>query len=380
MKKSIGNNSQPVNYDSYWRSIKDKLFLISIIFFLILSMIFITSGDIQAETRTVTDISGREITIPDSPERIVALGAGMMRKIAYFQKVDKIVGVEDIENDPDDFSRPYQLANPELLNKTTVGPMHGGDAELIAGVEPDLILFSGDVGEARDLSSKLEIPVVKFDFGDIYNQRELLYDSIELIGEILEESERAEELIDFIEESIVDLNDRTKDIPEEDSPEVYAGGMSFRGHHGFNSIRYPFPPFEFINASDVTDDYLDYQYMTHVELSRELLLEWDPEIVFIDLGNLHLVQDDFDAHQEYSFLQAYQNNNMYGLLPYANYHVNFSSVLANSYYTGYIIYPEAFSDIDPVEKADEIYEKMLGETVYQEMAEEYGGFGSLDLE
>lgn len=355
----------------------------SILFFSILILtsaaVFLTTGTVLANETIITDMSGREVNVPEDPERIVALGAGMMRKVAYFQATDKIVGVEDIENDPEDFNSPYQLANPELLDRPLIGPQHGGDAELIAGVEPDLVLYSGDAGEAQNLYQKLNISVVQFEFGDIYNQRQVLYEALELMGEVLDKSERSQQLIEFIETTISDLNSRTEDISGDESPDVYAGGMSYRGAHGFNSVRYPFPPFEFTNACDVTGEYLDYENMTHVELSRELLLDWDPEIIFVDLGNYHLVRDDFARHREYSVLTAVQNNDIYGLMPYASYHVNFGSVLANSYYVGSTIYPEKFTDIEPANKADEIYEMMLGEPVYQDMADEHGGLEQVDL-
>ena len=355
----------------------------SILFFstliLISASVLLTTGSVLAGNSVITDMADREVKVPEDPQRIVALGAGMMRKVAYFKATDKIVGVEDSEKDPEDFNSPYQLANPELLDKPMIGPQHGGDAELIAGVEPDLILFSGDAGEAQKLNHRLNIPVVQFEFGDIFNQRQILYEALELMGEVLNKSERSRELRKFIATTISDLNSRTENIPADERPVVYAGGMSYRGAHGFNSVRYPFPPFEFINASDVTEEYLDYENMTHVELSRELLLDWDPKTIFVDLGNYHLVREDFVKHREYSALSAAQNNDIYGLMPYASYHVNFASVLANSYYIGSIVYPEKFADIEPTDKADEIYKTMLGEPVYQNMADEHGSFGTVDL-
>ncbi|HHV34715.1 MAG TPA: iron ABC transporter substrate-binding protein [Syntrophomonadaceae bacterium] len=47
---------------------------------------------------------------------------------------------------------------------------------------------------------------------------------------------------------------------------------------------------------------------------------------------------------------------------------------------GKILYPEAFEDIDPAAKADEIYEFLLGKPLYQEMAEKFGGYKQITLE
>ena len=40
------------------------------------------------------------------------------------------------------------------------------------------------------------------------------------------------------------------------------------------------------------------------------------------------------------------------MFPYYN---NIETALADIYYVGKVLYPEQFADIDPVEKADEIY-------------------------
>ncbi len=338
---------------------------------------FFRGAEAAEQSDKITDMAERELEVPGDPERVVALGPGMLRKIVYMNAEDKIAGVEDEETAPDDFIAPYQLASPELRERPVVGPTHGGDAELIASVEPDLVLYSGDPGEAKDLEGKLEVPVVTFEFGDIYNYRDRLYESLELLGKIINRKERSQELINFIENTIADLRSRAEEV-EGERPAVYAGGMSYRGGHGLTSVRYPFPPFEFLKARDVTDPYLNYEAMNQVDLDRELLISWDPEIIFLDLVNLDLIRDDLNLHPEFGALTAFSEGNVYGLFPYASYHVNFSTVLVNSYYIGSIIYPEQFADIDPEEKADHIYKNILGSRVYEEMVEEYGGLRALE--
>jgi iron complex transport system substrate-binding protein len=54
--------------------------------------------------------------------------------------------------------------------------------------------------------------------------------------------------------------------------------------------------------------------------------------------------------------------------------------IADAYYAGKIIYPQQFSDIDPVEKADEIFEIMLGEPFYDKLAAGGLQFGKITIE
>jgi ABC-type Fe3+-hydroxamate transport system, periplasmic component len=66
---------------------------------------------------------------------------------------------------------------------------------------------------------------------------------------------------------------------------------------------------------------------------------------------------------------------VYGLLPYNFYSTNYETVLANGYFIGKTLYPDRFEDIDPVEKADEIYTFFVGEPVFGEHNAEYQNMG-----
>jgi iron complex transport system substrate-binding protein len=74
-----------------------------------------------------------------------------------------------------------------------------------------------------------------------------------------------------------------------------------------------------------------------------------------------------------------QNGQVYAQLPYNYYNTNLDTAIANAYYLGKILYPAAFADVDPAQKADEIYTALLGQPVYSQMAAAFGGFGELTL-
>ncbi|MEM0500654.1 MAG: iron ABC transporter substrate-binding protein, partial [Ignisphaera sp.] len=65
-------------------------------------------------------------------------------------------------------------------------------------------------------------------------------------------------------------------------------------------------------------------------------------------------------------------------LPFNYYHTNIATALADTYYIGKVLYPEKFTDIDPVAKADEIFMAFLGKGLYEEFVKGFGrGFGQL---
>ena len=52
--------------------------------------------------------------VPDDPSRIVCLGPGCLRLIAFLEATNRVVGIERFEI-AQKTGRPYRLAHPELL-------------------------------------------------------------------------------------------------------------------------------------------------------------------------------------------------------------------------------------------------------------------------
>ncbi|HJK50577.1 MAG TPA: ABC transporter substrate-binding protein, partial [Methanocorpusculum sp.] len=106
----------------------------------------------------------------------------------------------------------------------------------------------------------------------------------------------------------------------------------------------------------------------YAKVAKEQILAWDPDIIFVDLGTLTAAEGgalvelwNDPAYQE---LSAVKNGTVYTVNPHTSMNVNHETSLANAYYVGKVLYPEQFADIDPAEKADEIYEFVVGAPVF----------------
>ena len=340
----------------------------------------VISGCIKTRVTTsglvnITDMAGRTVAVPRNVEKVVGIEAGALRLIVYLGAVDKVVGVEDFEKR--DKARPYRLAHPELGNLTSIGPMHGGDAELIAAARPDVIFWTyAEAGAANDLQQKTGIPVVVIKYGDLSRNRKTFYEALRLMGRILGKEKRAEDVIEYVNRTIEDLTDRTKDIPPEKRPTCYVGGVGYRGAHGILSTESDYAPFLFVGANNVASK----AGQGHAFVDAESVVQWNPEIVFVDEVGYSLVLRDLRNNTAFSMMKAIQSQNVYGILPYNYYTTNYGTVLADAYYIGKVLYPEAFADVNPREKADEIYEKLVGKAVYADMEQIFGGFKRVKLE
>lgn len=337
-----------------------------------------TNTETGKATITVTDALERSVEVPAKVDRVVAVGPGALRLVVYLNTSDMIVGVEDFEKRHKDFGRPYIITHPELRNLQTIGSGGPGrlpDFETLVKFKPDVIFITYvDRKTADEIQLKTGIPVVVLSYGKLATfEDEELFKSLKLAGKILGKEKRAEEVVDFIRTTQENLMKRTENV---ESPTVYVGGIGYKGPRGIESTKSSYPPFIVVHARNVADELGD----RHKFIDKEKILEWQPDYIFIDEGGLRLILDDYKKNPDfYNFLKAVREGNVYAILPYNFYGTNIGTALADAYFIGKVLYPERFKDVDPVKKADEIYTFLVGKPVYSVLAEQFGGFGKIDL-
>jgi iron complex transport system substrate-binding protein len=324
-------------------------------------------------TVTVADMLGRTVVVPVNVKKVVGIEAGALRLLVYLDAAPLVAGVEDTEQK--ELTKPYLMAHPELAKLPAIGPIHGGDAELIAAQKPEVIFWtSTTVGKADTLQQKTGIPVIALNYGDLDNQKPVLYEALRLIAKVLHKETRAEKLIGGIEALIKDLGDRTKNAPSRER--VYVGGVASRGAHGVTSTEPDYAPFRYVHAQNVAAAIK----LEHAYIEKEKLIEWDPDKIFVDTASFNLVKNDLGPGGSLgSMLKAVKNKQLYAVMPYNWYTTNFDTVLADAFYIGKVLYPRQFHDINPETKADQIYRLFVGKGVYAPMKKMYGGFYKLEL-
>lgn len=330
-------------------------------------------------TLSITDMANRTVEVRNDPQRIIGVGAGALRMIAYLQAADRVVGVDDREQMkyntsgfgmPSGIDKPYNLANPELATKPYIGGKTG-DPELIAAQNPEVVFYTFTTGkDAQTLQEKSGRTVVALTTGDLGKNKDLFYQSLGLMATILGKEERAASITSYMDETIRDLNTRTKDIPEDKRPRVYVGGIAYNGAHGFLSTDPAYSPLLMVNGNNVAASAGSGGQMM---IDKEKLLEWNPDVIFVDEASFALVKEDL-KDPVYQSLPAVKSGRVYSVMPYNWYANNYDTVLADAYYIGKTLYPGQFADVDPAQKADEIYTMLDGKPVYSDMKTLFGGF------
>ena len=334
-------------------------------------------------TRIVVDTWGREVEIPEKVEKIVCLGSGAPRIAAYLGAVDMMVGAEDNDIKGLTVLRDYNVVyHDQLKDLPAVGAGGGsgannGYAEQIIMVQPDVILAGFSQEAAQELENQTGIPVVCVRYQSINFVDSSFYSAMRVFAEVVGAQERCEQVLGFIDACKKDLNDRTKDIPDSQKKTAYTGAVTFSGRHGFGGTYANFGPFIGINALNVADEVKDTNYF---ETDLEKILQWDPDVIFLDPGNMDLVNDEYKTNPGFfQALRAVQEGEIYTMPSFNNCGTNITYALMDAYYAGIVLYPEAFADVDMAEIGGQILKAFLGEDFFEEMAAGGLYYGKLTL-
>ena len=205
----------------------------------------------------------------------------------------------------------------------------------------------------------------------------LVLAALRVFADVVGAQERCEELLAYIDECKADLAGRTAGVADADRPTAYAGAVTFSGRHGFTGTYSHFGPFDAVGAVNVADTEGEEGYY---ETDREQVLVWDPDVIFLDPGNLDLVGEELSAFPDYfSSLRAVQEVRVYTMPSFNNCGMNISYALLNAYWAGIVLFPEEFSDVTIEDKAAEILTFFLGENTYSAMAAGGLTYGTIDL-
>ena len=326
-----------------------------------------TAGSNKDNTRTITDGSGRQVEVPEKVESIVCVGVGALRYTCYVGAQDLVVGVEDYEVKPG-MSRLYNYVNFDKFKDMPVIGTNGQPyTEEIINLAPDVIVMSAYASvEADDLQTKTGTPVVVIPGSDT-TLDDNAYETIRIMGQLYGMENRATELTNYLKGIQKDLDDRTKDITDSEKPSVYVAGVSFKGAHGFEGTESYYGPFELIHANNLANT---TGQTGAFDIDLEQVLSWDPEIIFLDFNGMDLINEDYATNPDYyNSLTAVQEGRVYSQISFRSSASNLETALADAYYAACILYPEQFKDVDPVAKAGEIFEKLLGTNPYEDLKE-----------
>lgn len=323
------------------------------------------SPEVLPAYRVITDSMDRNVEIPSQVERIVCVGVGALRYTCYVGGADRVVGVEDYETKPG-MSRLYNYVHFDRFQALPVIGTNGEPfIEEVINADPQVIVLSAYANQDPDaLTRKTGVPVVVVPGSDT-TLDEKAYTTIRILGELLGLEDRSAELAAYLRELQADLEHRTASIPDDRRPTCYVGGVSFKGQHGFEGTEAYYGPFQLIHADNLANT---TGQSGAFNIDVEQVLAWDPDVIFLDYNGLPLIQEDYaNSPDFYQSLTAVQEGRVYAQISFRSSASNLETALADAYYAAWVMYPDQFRDIDPIQKAGEIFTQLLGTNPYDDL-------------
>ena len=360
------------------------------------------TAETASDTRIVTDVWNRDVEIPLQVESIIAIGSMGPRMAAYLDVIDMLVGAEDSDKASPSALYDYRPAfHDELALLPSVGRGGGSGennayAEEIIMLQPDVIIAGFDAAACEELERQTGIPVVSIRYRTQGFIDAGFYRSMRIFASVVGAEERCEEVLSYIDECKADLRSRTEGVADEDKLRAYTGAVTFNGRHGFAFTYVAFPPFDAIGAINVADTLLEDQVGEAVSQAREsgtayigndgfevdpeMVMEWDPDIIFLDPGNMDLVNAEYDANPYYfRSLRAVREGEVYTMPSSNSAGPNITYLLMNAYYAGTVLFPDGFGDVDFRAKASEIMQMMLSYDSFREMESDGLYYGKITI-
>ena len=343
----------------------------------LLPMALFACGNAVAATatdgyRTVKDMHGRTVKVPRSVKRLVCTGSGALRVVSYLGALDLLVGIESSDlrykNDP---KRDYAFAHHDRFKSLPVIGKGGGtgytaNPEAILALEPDVILTGYAPEAAEQLARETGIPVISVYYLSLGLVDDSFLQAVQLAGAVLGYEERAKAIVDFIENVQADLQRRVQNRGGDTGTTVYPGAVTFFGAHGFAGTYSRFGPLAVLGARSISDR-PDREGFYEADL--EFVLQQDPDLIFLDPGNLSIVAEEAKSKRDYfASLKAVKTGNVYAMPSYNQYSTNIAYSLANAYYAGTVLFPKQFADVDFAARFNEIVTFFNGRGWYDRMA------------
>jgi iron complex transport system substrate-binding protein len=155
---------------------------------------------------TITDATGKKITIQEEPKRIVSLIPSNTEILYALGLGDKVVGVTKWDDYP-----------PEVKKKPVIGDLKP-NAEAIVAQKPDLVLAGASAnGKDLDALRSLGLNVVAFEPKTIKDVEE----TIREVGKITNTEAKAEEVVNGMEAKIKTVTEKTQGLSDDKKPRVY---------------------------------------------------------------------------------------------------------------------------------------------------------------
>jgi iron complex transport system substrate-binding protein len=320
----------------------------------------------SVSTRTITDTSGAEVTIPANVTRVVNLWPASNSVMLCMGAGDLLAGTMDITKQ----NYWSQFVYPDIVKVPTATD----NAEELMKTNPDLIINPSK--ENAEKERELGLPAVYLYF----NNYDSMKKAFAILGEILgpEYINKAQKWSDLVDNQIATVKAAVGDIPEEKRPVVYyIQGQTNQGLYNTFAANSIMNDWTTIAGGEFASKKLNVS--TNGDVTPEAILSLNPDIIIIGGFAEHELYNELMNSTEWKDINAVKNNRVYtnpnGLFPWERFGMESALQIP---FAASVIHPELYK-INLVDEVKKFYKEFmdieLTDTQAQNMIDGYGPNG-----
>lgn len=327
----------------------------------------------ESETMVVVDLSGREVTIPVESTKVANLLYISKEPTILLGATDQVIATAS----GSDYWTGMIAPDYDELHKLESGREPNVEELVELGVE--VVFLWGDMDEVTEQLEDAGIAVVQAtastedrkiespeDFLAAEQREMMLYGQV-YGGDALQ---KAEEWAAYAEETINEINERTKDLSDEERPRVFyvRGPDAVRTHGGVVASRW------LVEIAGGTFFHPEEERVQY-DAVMEDIVAFNPEHILMGrVGNVELVTED----PAWQTLQAVKDGNVHLNLKGIGSTESSSTSILLMQQIAKMLHPELFADIDMIEETQEYYSTFYGYDLTDAEAEEILTFAHTD--
>ncbi len=301
------------------------------------------------ETITVYDGLGREITLDKPVERLI-VAYGLAEKMVYaLGAQDSLVAVSS-SNLTNNF---FITLKPDIADLPVLSGQGGVNVEEVISLDPDLILVPGF---NKELVDNLEAKGINV-FGVVAEDLDLLEETMTQLGKAFGQEEKAQQFVEYYDDTIREIQEKTANLNEEERPMVYLSGSSF-----LSTCSQGIYQDDLINLAGGRNAAGDIKG-GKIDISPEQLIEWNPDIILAAQYTTEVNIEEIFADNRWLGIEAVINDQVFwfpsNLTPWD--YPSPESILGIKW-LAQKLHPEKFEDVDMVVEANHFYEIFYGKT------------------
>ncbi|MGE4275304.1 MAG: ABC transporter substrate-binding protein [Candidatus Methanomethylophilaceae archaeon] len=318
----------------------------------------------------VIDAVGRSVQIPDSlDDGIVTVGVDTLRFVSYFNLNEKVVMVDAGDKSPTQNGKAYQYAYGYYTDANLTSHTHNGlpsaDIEAIGNLQPSLIIVSHTV--YNNFKVNCDILAKSFNLVVIYELSEESFMTenytldddfifqVELLGQIFQMEDRAQELIDGINGFFTEIRDLVDGRTSNES--VYLAGTAVAGARALDWTVGNFVSLELVGGNNA---YTGSTSAVALDIGPEAVGDLDFDIAFVDPTSFGMIIDNTDSQAVLEYFES-SGVDIYVMMPYFWFGCNFDNVIANAYYLAYVLYDGIYNQSVMMGYINGVYEFFYGD-------------------